>query len=251
MRKIVFMFPFLIPIHIGAVTKVKYYGNYFLFIEETEDALGNKSSVDLFNFRTLSPQRMKDINDNLTEAITDELGLVKAMAVFGKGAEADDLTGLNEFTDAVETALINSFFNPPETPEGIIDSAILSNIGKQLLNHATTRFVYDFDSYKTKDKPAVVASIIREEHFQKNNNSVVQIGFEYSNGLGEVVMKKVQAEPGIAKKVTVNPDDSYTVSEIDTSFVNPKQLRWIGNGRTIHNNKGNAVKQYEPYFSVT
>ena len=27
--------------------------------------------------------------------------------------------------------------------------------------------------------------------------------------------------------------------------------RWVGNGRTILNNKGNPVKQYEPYFSTT
>ena len=32
----------------GAKTKVKYYSNYFLFIEETEDALGNKASVEPF-----------------------------------------------------------------------------------------------------------------------------------------------------------------------------------------------------------
>ena len=50
----------------GSKTRVKYYGSYFLFIEETKDALGNKTSVDLFNFRTLSPQRMRDINNNLT-----------------------------------------------------------------------------------------------------------------------------------------------------------------------------------------
>lgn len=40
----------------GAKTKVKYYSDYFLFIEESEDALGNKQKVELFNFRTLSPQ---------------------------------------------------------------------------------------------------------------------------------------------------------------------------------------------------
>lgn len=49
----------------------------------------------------------------------------------------------------------------------------------------------------------------------------------------------------------VNPDNTYTITEEDTAALNPKQLRWIGNGRTILNNKGNAVKQYEPYFSVT
>lgn len=226
-----------------AVTKVKYYGNYFLIIEETEDALGNKSGVDVFNFRTLSPQRMKDINGNLSEAISDELGLVKAIAIMGKGNEADELLGLNEFTDVAEVALIQNFFNA-------IDSIQLTAFGKNLLRHASSRFVYDFEAYLNHGKPAVVAAITREEHFHKTNNSPVQIVFEYSNGIGEVVMKKVQAEPGKAKQVIVNLDNTIVIDEIDTSLTIPKQLRWIGNGRTIKNNKGNAVKQYEPYFSV-
>lgn len=49
----------------------------------------------------------------------------------------------------------------------------------------------------------------------------------------------------------VGSDDTYTVADIDTAALNPKQLRWIGNGRTVLNNKGSAVKQYEPYFSLT
>jgi hypothetical protein len=53
----------------GARTKVKYHSDYFLFIEETEDALGNKTSVDFFSFRTLSPRRMKDANANLSEVL--------------------------------------------------------------------------------------------------------------------------------------------------------------------------------------
>lgn len=256
---------FIVPISytdpFGAKTEVNYYESpisheaYNLLIEETEDALGNKSKVDKFNFRTLSPQRLKDINGNLSEAIVDELGLVKAIAVMGKGNQADDLTGINEFTDAAEISLVNSFFNTPKTPEGITDSVSLANKGKQLLNHATARFVYDFDVYKNTGKPTVVSSIIRENHFLKedgtpNNESPVQLSFEYSNGLGEVVMKKVQAEPGRAKQVIVNADNTTTVNEIDTDALTPRQLRWIGNGRTIKNNKGNAVKQYEPYFSV-
>ncbi len=228
----------------GAKTKVRYYKDYFLFIEEIEDALGNRSKAESFNLRTLSPQRMKDANNNLSEAITDELGYVKAMAVFGKGNEADDLSGINEYTTAAEKTQIINFFNAS-------DSVQLTNLGKNLLQHATARFLYDFEAYNASGKPVVVASIVREEHFQKNNNSPIQLSFEYSNGLGQVVMKKVQAEPGLANQVTVNPDDTYTISEIDTATLVPKQLRWIGNGRTVLNNKGNAVKQYEPYFSTT
>ncbi len=228
----------------GSTTKVKYYKTYFLFIEETEDILGNKSGVESFNFRTLSPRKMTDINGNYSEVITDELGLVKAVAVMGKGNEADELTGLSEVTDIAESGLINSFFQAT-------DSVQLTSIGKNLLNFASSRFVYDFDAYITSGKPAVVAAITREQHFRQLPNSPVQIAFEYSNGIGEVVMKKVQAEPGEAKGIIVHADNTYTLTISDTSKLNPKQLRWIGNGRTIKNNKGNAVKQYEPYFSLT
>ncbi|WP_317851486.1 SpvB/TcaC N-terminal domain-containing protein [Neobacillus bataviensis] len=226
-----------------AETKLKYDTNY-LFIVETEDSLGNKTTVDLFNYRTLKPQRMKDPNHNIFEVIEDELGLVKAMAVYGKGNEADDLLGLYEFTSPTEDELVHDFFHSTA-------SDVLVANGKELLNHATARFVYDFFAYRNLGKPAVVASIAREEHFKIINDSPVQISFEYSNGLGQVVMKKSQAEPGPAMQVVVHSDDSYTVSNIDTSKLSQKQLRWIGSGRTVFNNKGNAIKQYEPYFSVT
>jgi RHS repeat-associated protein len=228
----------------GSVTKVKYYGTYFLFIEEIEDALGNRKTVDLFNFRTLSPQRMRDINDNLSEAITDELNMVKAVAIMGKGSEADELAGLTDYTEAAETALINEFFNAP-------DSVQLITRSKALLKHATTRFVYDLEAYVRNKKPSVASTIIREEHHVINADPAKQISFEYSNGIGEIVMKKVQAAPGLAKTVIVNPDNSITINEINTSSNIPGQLRWIGSGRTIKNNKGNPVKQYEPYFSVS
>ena len=233
----------------GAVTRVKFNGPDCLFIKETTDALGNKSGVDSFNFRTLSPKRMKDVNGNFSEVISDELGLIKASAIMGKGNQADDLAGISEITDAAESSAVLSFFQAA-------NSVDLTNSGKSLLNHATTRFVYDFEAYMTNGKPVVVAAIGRETHYRKPNGDLnpesrVQIAFEYSSGLGEVVMKKVQTEPGIAKQVIVNPDSTIDITEINTDTSIPKQLRWIGNGKTIKNNKGNPVKQYEPYFSAT
>lgn len=235
-----------------STTKVTYDSTYYVFVEKTEDVLGNITEVDLFNFRTLSPQRMRDSNDNLTEAFSDELGLVKAIAVMGKGMQADELTwlndgerkGLTEFLDDGEVDSINNFFDAP-------DSMTLIARSKDLLKHATARFVYDFDAYKITGKPAVMASIVREDHFQTLNDSPVQLSFEYSNGLGQIVMKKIQAEPGKAKEIQISIDGTFSVSTPDTGATVPKQLRWIGNGRTVLNNKGNPVKQYEPYFSVT
>lgn len=236
----------------GSITKVEY-DNGHLFVKKTIGALLNETEVTVFNYRTLSPQQMKDINDNLSEVIADELGLVKAMAVKGKGLEADDLVGLNEGTESEQNDF-DSFFNVANA-SGVCDSGNLHLKAKGLLLHATARFVYDFDVYQRTGKPAVVASIVRETHYRKENGtpSKLQLSFEYTNGLGQVIMKKAQAEPGIAKEIIVHADNTYTrtIPDPDTSKSIPKCLRWTGNGRTILNNKGNPIKQYEPFFSVS
>lgn len=251
----------------GSTTKVNYYSDYFLLIDAVEDELENRVKVERFNFRTLAPERMRDPNDNLSAVIFDELGLVKAAALEGKDLDADgvaeletadNLDGFEESTDE-EHAAIQAFF----TAE---DSKVLGSVGKNLLKNATSRFIYDFDRYaqsnaareaepndcaKTRLNPTVVASLVREQHFAVQPQIRIQIGFEYSDGLGKVAMVKVQAEPGIAKKLVVNADCTFLVTETDTANQTPKRLRWIGSGRTVLNNKGNPVKQYEPYFSVT
>ena len=88
---------------------------------------------------------------------------------------------------------------------------------------------------------------MRETHFQTSlaagTPSKLQYRFEYSDGFGNVAMSKVQAEPGVALQL----DGSNNVVHVDTT----PNLRWVGNGRTVLNNKGKPIKQYEPYFSAT
>jgi RHS repeat-associated protein len=231
----------------GSVTSVSYDSNYYLFIESTSDALSNTASVLTFDYRTLSPTKMLDANDNITEMLMDELGLPKAMALYGKGSEADDLIGLTAETPGTERTDIQKYFDEANSDPGNSDN--MEGAANLLLLHATTRFVYDFDCYKNSGgiQPPVTSTIMREEHYQDNNTSPIQMSFEYSNGAGQVVMKKMQAESGYAKQVTDNGDGTITVSTFNTA----PYLRWIGNGRTILNNKGNPIMQYEPYFSVT
>ncbi len=59
------------------------------------------------------------------------------------------------------------------------------------------------------------------------DTSPLQVALECSDGSGNVLMKKVQAEPEVERG----------------------PLRWIVNGLTVLNNKGKPVKQYEPFFS--
>jgi len=64
------------------------------------------------------------------------------------------------------------------------------------------------------------------------NGPLVEEYYQYSDGLGRVVMKKVRSEDGPILD--------------GGSVVSP---RWVGTGRTVFNNKALPVKKYEPYFS--
>jgi RHS repeat-associated protein len=211
----------------GKSTSVAYYADYRLPVQGVTDPVGNTVSVEDFDFRHLKPQLIKDANANLSAARYDALGFLVGTALMGKGSEADDFTGF-----VVEPAApgIAAFFADPAAS------------GATLLQHATSRFVYDFSVL-----PLRVGSIARETHYQAplaaGTPSRLRYGFEYSDGFGNVAMLKAQTTPGIALAL----DGGGNVVQVDTM---PK-LRWIGTGRTVLNNKGNPVKQFEPYFSVT
>jgi len=240
----------------GANTTVTYYKDYFLLITTTEDELLNSNKVEAFNFRTLQPAVIRDSNDNLSQVLYDELGLLKSVAFLGKDLDADgtaeldiadDLTGLEEVTTPAEVTAVQTFFNTE-------DSVALMTAAGNLLQHATIRYLYDYSKYQVNGAPVGVATITRSVHHadvSPDNPLQLFMAFEYTSGTGQPVMAKMQATPGMATRVIVNNDNTYTVTQTDTAAQNPQRLRWVGNGRIVLNNKGKAVKQYEPYFSVT
>lgn len=235
----------------GSEVSITFYKNYYFLIQSNTDALGNTIKAENFNFRTLAAVTIRDANDTLTAAVLDELGKVKATALLGKDLDgdgipevqlADNLSGINEWTDDEEAA-IQAYFQ--QTDAVAIDTA-----ARNFLRQATSRYLYNLDAWNTNQKPVAACSILRETHhadLETEVQSALKITFEYTDGLGNVAMVKSKAEPGSAKQTIVQENGQYTVTEVDTS----PAIRWLGNGRTILNNKGNLVKQYQPYFSVT
>ncbi|MDR3736355.1 MAG: SpvB/TcaC N-terminal domain-containing protein, partial [Acidobacteriaceae bacterium] len=107
------------------------------------------------------------------------------------------------------------------------------------LDDPTTRVEYSMWEWMRFLKPNFAHSYAREVHGPSNTRW--QESYSYSNGSGAVVMLKAQAPPGKAIRCGAH-------GEIEEHHANP---RWVGNGRTVLNNKGNPIKQYEPYFSAT
>ncbi|HMG21331.1 MAG TPA: hypothetical protein VK607_08450, partial [Kofleriaceae bacterium] len=190
-----------------------------LVVASTTDAVHNTTSVAAFDLRVLAPARVEDINGNISEVAYDALGLATAMAVAAAG---DSVAGVEL---APQLARVAEFF------AGAYDETEAA----ALLQHATARHVYHLGERVEPDgslswghHPASAATILRERHVADlPAGGRLHTGFEYSDGAGAVLVKKAKAEPAAGTTA----------------------LRWIASGKTVLNNKGKPVKQYEPYFS--
>ena len=223
-----FYMPVSVKDHFDIETKV-FYDDYHLFPIKTEDALQNTVSVETVDYCTLQATVLKDMNDNISEIITDELAMV--IAAWVHGDEGDGNHGDQPLTNY-------NVIIPTDLAEVISDP-------HKFLQHATSFFYYDFFAWIDRNQPVCFANVVRETHeseLSEGNKSKVFLSVGYSNGFGKNLQTKVQAEPGEALKWQSN-----TLVTVDTT----PNLRWVGNGRTIQNNKGNPVKQYEPFFSTT
>ena len=111
----------------------------------------------------------------------------------------------------------------------------------------TVRFEYEPFRWMTEALPNRVRTYAREVHGDPATRWLTSV--LYSDGSGNTAMTKARAEAGLAPArdasgaLTKDAGGDLVFEETDP--------RWVGSGRTVVDNKGNPVKQYEPYFSST
>ncbi len=115
------------------------------------------------------------------------------------------------------------------------------------LDDPTQRFEYDLSHFDQTGRPNFAHTSSRVQHGA--NNPRWEEAFVYFDGAGREVMRKVHAAPGPAPKRDLN--GSLVLDGNGKLVLEVTQSRWIGTGRTVVDNKGNAVKKYEPFFSST
>ncbi len=91
--------------------------------------------------------------------------------------------------------------------------------------------------YSNSHEPAVVVHVQAREQHQLTTTGWL-LSYTYSDGLGRELQTKVQAENG----------DAWIVQN-GVPVLWPSTDRYVATGRKIYNNKGNVIKQYEPWFS--
>jgi RHS repeat-associated protein len=187
-----------------------HYDTHFLLPQSMDDALGNRTEASN-DYRVLQPWQVKDPNQNRRQIAFDVRCMVVAIAVMGKEGETD--------------------------------------AGKKgdTLADPTTRMEYELFNWVNNRRPNATHTYIREKHGPANIR--FQESYLYTGGLGQEILTKTQAEPGLA--FTRDADGQLILDGQGLPLLAHTNTRWAGNGRTVVNNKGEVVRQYEPYFSST
>ncbi len=209
----------------GAVSRADY-DDYDLLTERSADAVGNVTTATN-DYRVLQPFRSTDPNGNSSEVAFDCLGMVAGTAVYGKAGEGDSLAGFDP--DLPEPTVLAVRANPLADPAAI-------------LGDATSRVIADYLAYYrtrhlAEPEPAMVYTLTRSTHVSDLAPGELPLFhhlFAYSDGFVREAQKKALAEPGPLAEGGAD--------------ISP---RWIGTGWTVYNNKGKAVRTYEPFFSDT
>jgi RHS repeat-associated protein len=203
-------------------------GQHFYMAQGIKDPFGNVTSValDPYDFMT---QSIQDPLQNTVLAENDYRVLLPWKMTDPNLNEA--AVQFDELGLVVATALMGK----PGQNEG------------DTLADPTSRMEYNMFNWLNQQAPNFVHTLAREQHHDPNTRW--QETYVYSNGTGQVLETKVQAEPGLAP--LRDADGSLQIDAQGKPVMGQVASRWVGNGRTIFNNKGKPVKQYEPFFSAT
>ncbi|KAF3937441.1 hypothetical protein ABW19_dt0208927 [Dactylella cylindrospora] len=175
------------------------------------DALGNETSFSN-NYRVFQPWQVTDINGNRSQTSFDAFGNASATAILGKEDEAigDSLEGL---PDIFSQQVLNNFMKDPTS----YASRLLSNAGKVILRDRST-------FQQTMLKPTWQATIQRDAHF-RDGTPQIMVSIEYYDAQGKPLQEVVLRE------------------KADTT------TSWIVSGWEVRDNKGTAVRKFQPSIS--
>ncbi len=195
------------------------YDAYHLALARVQDAVGNETVVQAMDYQTVQPQQIRDPNHNLSEVRFDPLGLVQVTSFYGtEDGQAVGFQPLSDYQDPANPDLDDMLANPQTYLQG-----------------AATYVYYDLFTWQEGRGPIHMVTLAAETYA---SDTRVQTSLTYSDGFGRQAQAKTKVEAGEA--FVILPDGSVG-TETTTD-------RWLTSGRTVYNNKGNAVKQYEPYY---
>ncbi|MEP3123561.1 MAG: SpvB/TcaC N-terminal domain-containing protein, partial [Nisaea sp.] len=206
------------------------YDTYGLLITKTVDPLGNKSAITKVDYRTLHAAKTQDINLNKSSVVVDPLGMVVATSECGTQiGETVAFACLSAYRQVSDPSVEDIVKNPSAYLQG-----------------AASFFYYDLSSWKDRGVPVHAVSLNYDDYTVLDGKAVfplpsVQISISYSDGLG----RDLQSKTYLDSAETVRSWDA----EAQLVVIAKQKSCWLASGAVGYDNKGQPVKQYEPYFA--
>lgn len=198
-------------------------------ITQTEDAVGLTVSAE-YDWRFMKPIRVTDFNDNTVSLTFDALGRVTTSRFWGT-------------ENGKETGYSDSMFTQPATADAAISLAAPLPVNQCM--------VYVTDSWQEAQvdrlPPHVV--VLTTDRYDNDPLQKIRQHVVFSDGFGRVLQTSVRQPMGEA---WLRGEDGSLISGADASpAMAVTDFRWSTSGRTEYDNKGQAVRTYQPYFLDT
>lgn len=205
---------------LGNVTSIVY-DDYLILPVQVTDALGLVTQA-AYDYRVMQPVQNIDYNDNISVFDFSPIGLLRAIAVVGKGEEGD----------------------------------WVSNSGSFYQRYAPSKiFQYDLFAFVNNNDPVWIQTTVRERYItDPNDEGKTIISRQFSDGFGRLLQTRSQAEDvifgnsmfgssGLPVSQTATNGPATGVERDPEAPMNVTVSGW-----KIYNNKGGVVEQYEPFF---
>lgn len=176
-------------------------------------ATSNYETTAEYDYQLLSPVKLTDHNDNVSEVILNPLGVVIAASIYGRenGEEKGD------------KPLLEYQVRKNPNFEDVLGTAEGANGPGHYLQNATSFFYYDLEAWRKNGQPVHVINLQRETHVSEGASTRIRRVVTHIDGFGR----------NLETKMLVDSDSK----------------QWLASGRVVYNNKGTEVKKYEPFYS--
>lgn len=202
------------------------YDTYDCVVLQAQDAAGAVTSAT-YDWRFLVPTQITDINDNRHSVTLDALGRVTSQRF--SGTENGGAAGYSDTAMAI-----------PETADAALALRAPLPVSQCM--------VYVADSWMRKDAERLPPHVVMlaTDRYDSDEQQQVRQQVVFSDGFGRLLQAAARQADGQAWQRA--DDGSLVVGTGGTLPVEATTFRWAVTGRTEYDNKGQAVRTYQPYF---
>lgn len=193
-------------------------------VTQVQDAAG-LTTIAEYDWRFLTPVRVTDVNDNVQIVTLDALGRVTSLRF--SGTENGAATGYSD----------NPLTLPKTADEALALTASLP---------VAQCLVYVTDSWMgATDRMPPHAVTLTTDRYDSDPQQQIRQQVAFSDGFGRVLQAAARQADGEAWQ---RADNGSLVPGTDGPQTAPTDFRWAVTGRTEYDNKGQAVRTYQPFF---